>query len=572
MPFGIWITKVLLDYRLFLKWVYAHVNGILLFFILGAILAYSAACSRAEDKSKQLLQVSTAPERFYTDSVSIQKLEFWDSEDSLWLPIVASFYAQHQFKLHWIRNGELTEQSQFLVQLISSGTEEKDSTLILEMKEANDRFFESKIGLDVKVALRIDVIHTLLFLKYARINYVTNIPQSKRNELGWNIQKNQSDYLQLLEDFISGKERKVFQKKAIYSQFYKLKSQLPKFRKLEREIQWPQLQLDNTNCRVGDSDSIIHSARLILGYLGYKVAAENTLTLDTTLSSVIQLFQRHNGIKASGILDQKTMQVLNITPGQRIQQILVNMERCKWLPQEPDGKYLAVNIPDFKLLVYDQHDLLWSCNVVVGRKNTRTVIFNNELSLIVFNPYWNVPRSIMANEIIPKIKKDPGYLSRQNMEVFNSSGQVISSENINWSAYSGRDFPWNIRQRPGANNALGKVKFLFPNEHNIYLHDTPSKSLFLEQVRAFSHGCIRVQEPVKLAAFLLRDHPDWNLDRINTTMQQSKEVSVRVSPKVPVFIAYFTAWVDRDGNIHFRDDIYGHDRDLFELLSNSNDN
>jgi L,D-transpeptidase YcbB len=552
--------------------VFTRVRYILLFFVGLVIIGQWSACSKAEDKSRQLLSHNTPTEFLISDSTAIQNLEFWNTEDSLWLPAILSFYSQHQFKLHWIRFGRLTEQSQFLMQLISTGTETQDSLLISEMKGANDFTVDAQLGVDTLVALRIDILHTLLFFKYARLNYVTAIPQSKRNELGWNIQKNQSDYLQLLEDFISGKERKVFQKKAIYSQFYKLKSQLPKFRKLESEIQWPQLKLDNTNCRVGDSDSIIHTARLILGYLGYKVAAENTLTLDTTLSSEIRLFQRHNGIKESGILDQKTMQVLNITPSQRIQKILVNMERCKWLPQEPDGKYLAVNIPDFKLLVYDQHSLQWSCNVVVGRKNTRTVIFNNELSLIVFNPYWNVPRSIMANEIIPKIKKDPGYLSRQNMEVFNSSGQVISSENINWFAYSGRDFPWNIRQRPGSNNALGKVKFLFPNEHSIYLHDTPSKNLFLEPVRAFSHGCIRVQEPVKLAEFLLNDYPDWNLDRIKTTMQQSKEVSVRVSPKVPVFIAYFTAWVDRDGNIHFRDDIYGHDRNLFNLLSNNNDN
>lgn len=540
--------------------------------MFGVILLHSTACSRAEDQAHQLLSVPKPPELFYTDSVSIQNLEFWKSQDSLWLPVVSSFYAQNQFKLHWIRNGALTEQSQFLSQLISSGTETKDSMLILEMKKINEDFFDAQMELDQKVALRIDVLHTLLFLKYARINYVTTIPQMKRNELGWNIQNRQLDYLHLLEDFFSGNESSVFQRKAIYSQFYKLKAQLPRYRKLEQEVKWPQLPLDNTIYHIGDSDSVIYTARLVLAYLGYPVAAEYSLTLDTLLSHAFRLFQRHNGIKESGILDLKTKQVLNITPTQRIQQILVNMERCKWLPKEPDGKYLAVNIPDFKLLVYDHNELQWSCNVVVGRKNTRTVIFNNELSLIVFNPYWNVPRSILANEIIPKLKKDPGYLNRQNMEVYNASGQTISSGNINWSAYAGRDFPWNIRQRPGPNNALGKIKFLFPNEHSIYLHDTPSKSLFLEQVRAFSHGCIRVQEPVKLAEFLLENNADWSTDKINATLQQSKEVTIQVNPKVPVFIAYFTAWVDREGRIHFRDDIYGHDRNLLNLLSQGNDN
>ena len=190
--------------------------------------------------------------------------------------------------------------------------------------------------------------------------------------------------------------------------------------------------------------------------------------------------------------------------------------------------------------------------------------------MVVFSPYWNIPRSILVNEILPKVKNDPGYLHRQNMEVYNSTGQVMAADQIHWAQYSRNNFPYSIRQKPGPGNALGKVKFLFPNEHNIYLHDTPAKNLFSEPIRAFSHGCIRVQSPAKLAHFLLKDESDaWDIEKVNAAMLRKNEFTVRLANAVPVFIAYFTAWVDRDGNLHFRDDIYGHDEKLLQILNHN---
>jgi murein L,D-transpeptidase YcbB/YkuD len=216
----------------------------------------------------------------------------------------------------------------------------------------------------------------------------------------------------------------------------------------------------------------------------------------------------------------------------------MNMERIRWVPAQPTTDYLVVNIPEFRLHVYERGQYQWSSSVVVGTAANHTVIFTGNLRQIVFSPYWNVPPSILKNEILPAIARNPNYLARNNME---------------W--YAG-----GVRQKPGPGNALGKVKFLFPNNYKIYLHDTPSKSLFSEQRRTFSHGCIRVSEPTKLAQFVLRNDENWDSVKIVKAMNAGKEQFYSVKDPIPVYIVYFTAWVDRDGKLNFRDDVYGHDK------------
>jgi murein L,D-transpeptidase YcbB/YkuD len=188
------------------------------------------------------------------------------------------------------------------------------------------------------------------------------------------------------------------------------------------------------------------------------------------------------------------------------------------------------------------------------------------MKYVVFSPYWNVPPGILGSEVLPGIKRSTSYLARHNMEVAGGSGNVISPSSINWSKYTARNFPYIIRQKPGGANSLGKVKFLFPNEYNIYLHDTPSKGLFTETKRSFSHGCIRVSEPRKLAIYLLRNDSSWTEKRIDAAMNSAKEQYVTLKYKLPVFIGYFTAWVSSSGQLNFRDDVYGHDAKLAGLL------
>ncbi len=275
------------------------------------------------------------------------------------------------------------------------------------------------------------------------------------------------------------------------------------------------------------------------------------------------------GLKTDGTIQPALLNTLNISPKKRIQQILINMERIRWMPAESPAEYLLVNIPAFKLYVYDNNKLDWSCNVVVGKPGANTVIFSNEMKYVVFSPYWNVPPGILVNEVLPAMRRNPGYLARQNMEVVTGSGSPVNAGSLNWAKYSGGNFPYIIRQKPGGKNALGKVKFLFPNEYNIYLHDTPSKGLFGENKRTFSHGCIRVSEPQHLAEWLLRKDSAWTQQKIVTAMNGSKEKFISLKEKVPVYIGYFTAFVDSNGRLNFRDDVYGHDARLAATLFGS---
>ncbi|WP_345949350.1 L,D-transpeptidase family protein [Mucilaginibacter sp. PAMB04274] len=240
---------------------------------------------------------------------------------------------------------------------------------------------------------------------------------------------------------------------------------------------------------------------------------------------------------------------MNIPLNKRIEQLMINMERCRWLPSGLDGDYLGVNVPEFKLHVYHADSLLWSCNVVVGQTVHQTTLFYGEVKYVVFSPYWNIPPGILKNEVIPGMKADENYLSKHNMEVTGYQSGVPA-----------------VRQRPGPANSLGLVKFLFPNNYNIYLHDTPSKSLFGENSRAFSHGCIRVGEPARLANFLLKNDPAWNESKIDRAMHAGKEQYVTLNTKIPVFITYLTAFVDRQGKLNFRDDIYRLDGKLTKML------
>ncbi|MEO5946028.1 MAG: L,D-transpeptidase family protein, partial [Chitinophagaceae bacterium] len=234
----------------------------------------------------------------------------------------------------------------------------------------------------------------------------------------------------------------------------------------------------------------------------------------------------------------------NVPATKRLMQILINMDRMRWMPQKPAGNLIIVNLPEFMLHVYNGKESLFDMVVVVGNVANSTMMFNGDLNQICFSPYWNIPKSIVDNEILPAIKRNPNYLESKNME------------------RNGEGF----RQKPGPGNSLGKVKFIFPNSFNMYFHDTPSKSLFSKDKRAFSHGCIRLSEPQKMAEWLLENDKEWTTEKIVTAMNQTKEKWVKLKDPVPVFIIYYTAWVDTEGLLNFRDDVYQHDSELIKKM------
>ena len=310
---------------------------------------------------------------------------------------------------------------------------------------------------------------------------------------------------------------------------------------IEKAGGWQEIPADiQKTYKPGDAAPIIRAVKERLQTSDDYKTPDTTLFYTAELIPAIKLKQRSFGLKEDGIINYALIKELNVPVKERIMQMLINLERMRWIPQQQEPNIIVVNIPEFRLHVFEDAKKVFSMDIVVGKEGHGTVIFTDKLKYVVFSPYWNVPPGIAQKEIIPAIRRNGNYLSKMNMERIGNG----------------------FRQKPGGANALGKVKFIFPNSYNIYFHDTPSKSLFTKEKRALSHGCIRLAEPQKLATYLLRDQPEWTTETITEAMNASTEKWVPLKKEVPVFISYFTSWVDSEGLLNFREDIYGHDKKM----------
>lgn len=366
-------------------------------------------------------------------------------------------------------------------------------------------------------------------------------------DLDWFIPRKKVNPAEFLDSLLKNKGANLASYEPVNRQYNLLTEQLKIYHPLANQ-DWKEINSTKT-LKLGDSSAEIPEIKRRLALLQDLKQADSTNLFDSTLFHGVRSFQTRMGLKASGQISAAFFKELNVPVAERIRQMLINMERIRWVPAAPETDYILVNIPEYRLHMYEKGQLAFSMNAVVGSQVHSTVIFSGKLNQIVFSPYWNVPPSILKREILPGIKRNKNYLARHNME---------------WNGGS-------VRQKPGKSNSLGLVKFLFPNSYNIYLHDTPSKNLFAESQRAFSHGCIRLSEPKKLAEFLLRSDSTWTTDKITIAMNSGKEKYVRLrgSNEIPVFIGYFTAWVDHNGKVNFRKDIYGHDQKMAERLFDS---
>jgi murein L,D-transpeptidase YcbB/YkuD len=293
------------------------------------------------------------------------------------------------------------------------------------------------------------------------------------------------------------------------------------------------------------------------GQLKGEAGANSSQLYDDDVEAAVKAFQDLHSIKATGVVDEATRAAMNVSIDDRLNQVVLNLDRWRWMPDDLGERHFIVNIPYYHLIAREHGKPVMDIRVVVGKQGNETPIFSDEMEVVVFSPYWNIPDSIKQGETAPAMMRDPGYLDRNNMEILRGSRRVDPAS-VNWSD-PGELRQLAIRQRPGANNALGHVKFLFPNDYDVYLHDTPADSLFQRQGRAFSHGCIRVEEPEVLANYVLEGYSEWDAARIKNAMYSGDERHVKLKEKIPVHITYFTAWVDENGGLHFQPDIYGYD-------------
>jgi murein L,D-transpeptidase YcbB/YkuD len=354
--------------------------------------------------------------------------------------------------------------------------------------------------------------------------------------------------------------------------YARLKQALADYRAIAATGGWSRVP-EGESLKPGMTDPRVPALRQRLieaGDLAADVAVppETALAYDPVLEAAVTRFQWRHGLDQDGVVGAKTVAAMNVPVEARIDQILINMERRRWMPDDFGTRYVFVNMADFELKVVDGPKTILDTRVVVGTPFHRTPVFSGTMTYVVLNPYWNITPTIARNEILPKLRKDAGYLAQHNIVVLSdwTDGAVpVDPGTIDWSQVSARSFPYKLRQEPGEHNALGRIKFMFPNPYNIYLHDTPSRELFKRAVRSFSHGCIRVQNPVDLGAVLLAAD-GWTKEKLDAVIASGEQKVITLRQPIPVHLTYLTAWVNKDGSVHFRDDIYGRDKTLAGAL------
>jgi L,D-transpeptidase YcbB len=287
---------------------------------------------------------------------------------------------------------------------------------------------------------------------------------------------------------------------------------------------------------------------------------------DEALIEAVQHFQRRHGLDADGVTGDRTLAALNVPVAARIDQVRANLERARWVLRNLPDDYIMVDIADFTVRLVEHRQVVWETRAIVGQPLRKSPVLRSTLAWLDINPTWTVPPIVLARDVLPELRRNPGYLQQKHMQVIDYRGNPIDTNGIDWSRYNSHNFPWLIRQQPGPQNALGQIKFMFPNSHSVYLHDTPSRSLFSKTERAFSSGCIRIEHPLELAERLLQNNAGWDRARLQGAVKSLTTRSVTLSRPVDIFLMYWTVEVGEDGTVQFSQDIYARDPALIQSL------
>lgn len=540
---------------------------LIILFIQGNAFGNSFYINSTSEQLRVILEKDNPGEKITVREIPLQSLEQ-----------IYVFYDGRNYNEAWSENGILTELAYELRFEIKQAKFDglNPSDYHIGLIDSFFKTFESnkKAGIanDFAEVADLDLLLTDAFFKLAsHLERGKVDPTQLKSTWGISPKPQKVDYVGLLKKSIQANEirrnlEQLYPDFTIYRKGREVIRALDELAKKD-SLDWKPIKIDKS-IKVGEVNNAIPQIRKRLQFWGHLKSAEvsDTKLYDSVLFEAVKSFQKENGMEPDGAIGKNTVAGLNASPTFLIDKASINMERLRWLPDTVrDAEFILVNIANYHLDYINKLDTVFSSKVIVGKRYHESPIFSAQMSYIVFSPYWNIPTSIAKNEIIPAIRKNPNYLNQKNMEVVTGSGKVVDPSTINWSS---RSFPYMIRQKPGKSNSLGLVKFMFPNSHSVYIHDTPSKSLFEKEDRALSHGCIRLQNPVKFAQILLKDDPTWTLEKIDQAMNQEKEQIVNLPRKIPVILVYLTFWADSKGQPHFRQDIYGRDSDLLMKLRN----
>lgn len=460
---------------------------------------------------------------------------------------IRSFYNARNYQYAWFSSSGVSEQTRFFWNQYDYAVSYIGDTTLKNSdfyKKVENVVNQEKLSVNKKdsTLLNTEFALTEYFIRYINSTYEKGYVKRKEQEKFIPIKK--VSPLIMADSLLNKKHKDDKYYEDVNEMYGQLKKSLRLYYDIAVAGGWPEIPVVRNSLKKGDKSDIIPSIKKRLLLTQDMPIVDSGKIFTDTLEIAVKKFQQRHGYRDDGVITAGLIKDMNVPARDRVMQILLNMDRMRWMPQKPNGHLIVVNIPEFLLHVYNGKEKVFDMVVVVGKVGNNTMMFNGDLNQIVFSPYWNVPASIIRNEINPAVARNPNYLASKNMERVGSG----------------------IRQRPGPGNALGKVKFIFPNSFNMYFHDTPSKSLFSRDKRAFSHGCIRLSEPQKMAEWLLRNDPNWPKDKIVAAMNKTYETPVKLKESIPVFIIYYTAWVDNDGQLNFRDDVYEHDKDLIKKM------
>ncbi len=485
--------------------------------------------------------------------------------------LLAEFYERRGFSPAWSGAGKIQSLIEAIKATASDGLDPADYHLE-KIERVNDQLENGRqLSPNERAALDIGLTDSLI-----RLGYHQRFGKVDPNDLDpvWNFARELRgrDPAKTIQEAIdaeslSGYLTTIFPRVELYQ---RLQAYLEEYREMAAAGGWPQFPKGPTlKPGVADERLPILARRLaISGDLTSEAASAPVSIYADALEAAVKNFQLRHGLDDDGVVGPATLHALNVPVEDRVNQIRLNLERARWVLDGLPDDFVVVNIAGFRAYLYRDRKPVWSTRVVVGKTYHKTPVFRSSMKYVVFNPTWTVPYSIATKEMLPKIKQDPNYLSSRNFDLKNRNGEIIDPASVDWSQVTRRNFGYTLVQRPGPSNALGEIKFIFPNQFSVYLHDTTSKSLFAKAERTFSHGCIRVDQPFDFAEVLLKQD-GWSREMIEAERANRKTKSVFLAQPLPVLLLYWTAAVGEDGQIHFYEDVYERDQKILSALDSS---
>jgi L,D-transpeptidase YcbB len=484
-------------------------------------------------------------------------------------PAVVTFYRQRKYKPLWSNENGRLNRAYDLLQVIIHADDEGLDPADYHLEQIK-RYWASTA---IKESIHLDLLLTTAVYRYSNDVYSGRY-DPVRLDTDWHIQNKPLDISSLFADVVRNNsiEKILNALPPQHSGYQSLKKALRRYRDIEQQGGWKRFGRGPV-LEAGMQDKQVVQLRQRLATTGDldEGSSLDIAIFDRGLAEAVKRFQSRHGLTADGRVGSATRRALNIPVSERIRQIRTNMERWRWLPRKLGKRYLMVNMTGFELYMVDRDTTVLAMPVIIGKAYRSTPSFSGLVSSMEYNPYWTIPTNIAVNDLIPRQMNDPAFFERKSIKLYQGwkDAREIDPQTVDWQNLDMEHFPYWLRQEPGPDNALGRVKFLFSNPYEIYLHGTPDKHLFYRTVRAFSSGCIRVQDPVKLAAYLLNEGTQQMEEEILENIHLGSNQSLILPVSVPIYLVYWTAWVDPDNRINFRQDIYSRDTRLNNVFSRS---